>query len=385
MSSISFARFPTIPIPFQNLSRESVFRTLSKHQKATQVGLAAIGLLSLYFGIQKSSMIATGMGVLSLGLSYKLPKIINTFFTSPKILIQRVNAWHQSFPHSDLGKDEALSRIKAFIENPSQTNLDLSGLKIPSLPEIFDSSIFERLESLDLSGTQITSLPENFNPPNLEWLYLHETAITSLSLGFSPPNLKKLYLSKTPITSLPAGFNPPNLETLNLHGTQITSLPENFNPPNLEWLYLSYTPITTLPVGFSPPNLKKLHLSKTQITSLPAGFNPPYLECLYLSETQITSLPAGFNPPYLECLYLSETLISSLPDNFNPPNLKMLDLARTQITSLPDSILDLPNWCTVYLTISNFSNAVQGQIRQAAAQETGPHFSYHIQDRSVST
>jgi hypothetical protein len=82
MSSISFVPLPNIPRPFQALSRESVFRTLSQHQKATQVGLSFIGLLSLYFGIRKPSIIATSMGVLSLGVSYKLPKIINAFFTS---------------------------------------------------------------------------------------------------------------------------------------------------------------------------------------------------------------------------------------------------------------------------------------------------------------
>ena len=365
MLSISFFHFPAIPIPFQNLSRESVFRTLSKHQKATQVGLAAIGLLSLYFGIQKASIITTKMGVLSLVVSYKLPKIINEFFTSPKILIQRLHTWHESLPDRDLGKDEALSRIEAFIKNPRQTKLDLSDLSISSLPDIFDSLIFNKPKSLDLSNTRISTLPVGFNSPNLEDLYLERTQITSLPKNFTPPNLKILHLNRTEITRLPVGFNPPSLTHLGLSNTAITSLPESFSPPNLEVLYLW----------------------GTQITSLPVGFNPYKLKSIDLSDTAITSLPAGFNPPNLQVLSLSSTPITSLPDHFSPPNLQALDLERTQITSLPESILDLPNTCTVYLTISNFSNAVQGQIQRATDQEgyTGPDFEYDIQGASVST
>ncbi len=200
------------------------------NSKATKVGLAAIGLGLLYFGIKNRSIALSIASVMTLGLSHKI--------LAPKNLNLRNCT---TFP----------------------ANIDLS-----------------ELEGLDLSGSSITRLPEGFNPPKLKNLNLSSSLIVSLPDHFNPSKLTHLDLSSTIITSLPNDFNPPKLKALDLSYTIITSLPDHFNPSKLTHLDLTGSSIRSLPEGFCPPKLSYLDLTSTRITSLPESLLNLSSDCM---------------------------------------------------------------------------------------------------------
>src|SRR3990167_1890199 len=58
-------------------------------------------------------------------------------------------------------RQAAVQRIRGFLNNTSQRTLDLSSLRLSTLPSIFNSDPFvTRLTMLDVSRNQLTALPE---------------------------------------------------------------------------------------------------------------------------------------------------------------------------------------------------------------------------------
>ncbi len=171
---------------------------------------------------------------------------------------------------------QARCRILAFLNDPAQSQLNLSSLELTDLPDIFSRRAFSsRLKNLNLNNTRLTSLPESFG----DLLALQD-----------------LCLDNTPLTSLPESFGSLiSLQWLHLHNTRLTSLPESFGSLSaLHWLDLRGTPLISLPESFGGLlALEKLHLNETSFTSLPESFGSlSALKWLYLHDTPLTSLPS---------------------------------------------------------------------------------------------
>ena len=275
--------------------------------------------------------------------------------------LAKVQKWSSELdPITNPDRDSASDLIEQFIKGDIGS-LELSGLEITSLPDIFgDEIVANKLTGLDLENTLITALPDNFNATEL----------------------KALNLEESQITTLPNNFNAPQLEYLNLNSSQITALPDNFNAPQLKLLQLANTPITVLPDNFIAHQLEELDLRNSAITALPDGFNATELKSLNLEESQITTLPNNFNAPQLEYLNLNNSQITALPDGFNAPKLDILNLTHTPITTLPEAIFQLPRDCTVYIDLSNFSRSVRDEICERIDSDgyNGPRFEFSVQE-----
>ena len=99
---------------------------------------------------------------------------------------------------------------------------------------------------LSLNNSQIVAIPDNFNPPNLEWLYLDNNQIVAIPDNFNPPHLQILDLINNQIVAIPDNFNSPNLQRLYLDNNNI----QEINPkrlleqfPHLVYLNLSNNPL----------------------------------------------------------------------------------------------------------------------------------------------
>src|SRR3990167_6323890 len=103
-------------------------------------------------------------------------------------------------------RQEAAIRIRDFLNNPDQSALNLSYLKLSTLPSVFNSDPFvTRLTTLDVFSNQLTALPD---------------AIWELHA------LKYLQVSNNRLTSLPAEIGRLQaLQRLDLDHNQLTSLP----------------------------------------------------------------------------------------------------------------------------------------------------------------
>ena len=139
-------------------------------------------------------------------------------------------------------RQEARGRIIGFLNERSQSKLELSNLQLKTLPPIFNTEPFiNRLGHLDLSKNQLTALP---------------AAIGNLHV------LKVLYVSDNPLIELPAEIG--NLQVLDvmfIQGTLLTSLPAAIgNLRALVRLYVAKNQFTTLPAAIgSLPALKGLY------------------------------------------------------------------------------------------------------------------------------
>ena len=196
--------------------------------------------------------------------------------------------------------DEASKRIIQFLEHPNRNQryfefpfdlptinprdvpeedwvidhtavyMDFSGLKIKSLPDVFQSPLIaRRLQALNLSETLIEALPEHFNLPHLRVLHLENSSFRSFPLLFSPPKLQKLVAQNTDMERLPTNFNPPILYICDLRGTKLDSLPEHFNPPVLHFCDLRETNLNSLPESFEHQKVAHLLTENTPFGVIP--------------------------------------------------------------------------------------------------------------------
>ncbi len=182
----------------------------------------------------------------------------------------------------------------------TETELDLSGLRLNDTDGLRDIPDINNLQYLLLYSNQLTQLPATlFNGlNNLQYLYLHNNQLTELpaTLFNGLNNLRVLHLDNNQLTQLPAtlfnGLN--NLQELYLMSNQLSKLPATlFNGlNNLQLLYLDNNQLTELSAmlfnGLN--NLRYLSLSNNQLTELSAmifnGFNN--LRVLTLFNNQLT-------------------------------------------------------------------------------------------------
>ncbi len=129
-------------------------------------------------------------------------------------------------PNAD-ALNEALALFKETSEI-GETTLDLHGLGLTELPEVF-VQLLTKLEYLDLGSNQLTALPESIGQlTKLESLDLEKNQLTVLPEAFAQlTKLQYLNLSGNQLTALPEAFAQlTKLQTLHLSDNQLTALPE---------------------------------------------------------------------------------------------------------------------------------------------------------------
>ena len=84
---------------------------------------------------------------------------------------------------------------------------------------------------------------------------------------------------------------------------------------------------------------------------------------------------------------MANTPITALPDGFNPSAMYSLNLTNTPISSLPESILSLSRNCTIYITITNFSDQVRNNLQERTQEQNyrGPRFEYNNADTNYNS
>ena len=233
-------------------------------------------------------------------------------------------------------------------ENKTETELDLSGLRLNDTDGLRDIPDLNNLQYLLLYNNQLTQLPATlFNGlNNLQLLYLNNNQLTELpaTLFNGLNNLRVLHLFNNQLTEVPPmllnGLN--NLQELNLYCNQLTQLPamlfKGLN--NLQRLNLNNNQLTELPAmifnGLN--NLQDVNLSNNQLTQLSGtlfnGLNN--LRVLHLDSNQLSELSAmlfnGLNN--LQEVLLSNNQLTQLPGTlFNGlNNLQYLSLSNNQLT-----------------------------------------------------
>ncbi|MGB3687764.1 MAG: leucine-rich repeat domain-containing protein [Jannaschia helgolandensis] len=184
-------------------------------------------------------------------------------------------------------RDEALRRIEKARETGA-TTLDLSGLKIDTLPpKIADLT---NLQTLFLGNTQVTDLSPIASLTNLQRLSLGNTQVTDLSHIADLTNLHLLDLDNTQVADLSPIAGLTNLQLLSLNNTQVTDLSPIADLTNLQRLDLDNTQVTDLSHIAGLTNLQTLALDTTQVTDLSHVAGLTNLTWLNLGNTQVTDL-----------------------------------------------------------------------------------------------
>ena len=260
----------------------------------------------------------------------------------PKLIAFRLNAWVQEVAEvgsqdAQVGSRHAEHLILNFLENNNQTHLNLSGLRLSSLPDIFHASPFTRLQSLDLARNDLPALPAQIGQLQA---------------------LQTLGISWNRLTVLPIKIGQFRaLRTLDVSHNRLTVLPAEIDQFRaLRTLDLSHNRLTVLPFEIGRLQaLQTLNVSENQLTELPTQIGRlQALQTLYVSRNRLTVLPPEIGQ--LQALW----------------NLNLS--ANPTLTSLPIQILHLPHRATILLEGVNLSKAMRGQLKEsyAAPRYQGP-------------
>jgi internalin A len=145
------------------------------------------------------------------------------------------------------GWQEALRRIEK-ARRSNVTDLDLSGLKLKSLP---DSLARLELQGLNLDENQLTTIPDSvLQLGNLEGLYMMQNQMVNVPDSLHRlRNLRVLVLHENQIATFSDSLlQLTSLERLDLSDNRITAIPNSLTQlRNLDTLDLSYNQITAIP------------------------------------------------------------------------------------------------------------------------------------------
>jgi internalin A len=269
------------------------------------------------------------------------------------------------------GYEITLERI-AKVKKTGGTELDLSGLKLESLPpELWE---IKHLTNLDLGGNLLAQIPSAVAKlTQLTSLILCNNNLVALpdeigKLGY----LASLDLSNNHIYGFPPEFGKlSNLTVLDLSRNHLTCFcPELLQLRNLVSLDLGVNEITELPSGIGelsnltsldlrvnklaglPPeigqlaSLISLDVSINRLTSIPPEIGQlSNLAKLKLSVNQLTNIPSEISQlSKLISLNLLENLLTDLPSSLQKMTwLKTLDLYYNYTLPLPPEILAKKN------------------------------------------
>lgn len=164
---------------------------------------------------------------------------------------------------------------------PIGLELDLSGLRLPSLPDL--EADFSHVGSLRLSGMQLSASPEGFlaRYRGVRWLDLANNPLREL-----PPALGEMH----------------GLTRLFLDNNQIRLTPETARVlsgrTTLRALWMDRNPLGQVPDFSRIPDIRSVHLSGTDIDHWPAGLGEqPHLDDIDLTDNQLTTLPDSIIAP----------------------------------------------------------------------------------------
>jgi Leucine-rich repeat (LRR) protein len=247
------------------------------------------------------------------------------------------------------GQAEKASRLIKEAFKSNATRLDLSGLKLITLPPQIGSLTY--LENLDLRKNRLRALPDSIgNLVNLKEFDLSRNQLASVpNVIGNLIKLTSLNLSENRLGILPDSIGYlVNLTELLLYNNQLNTIPDSIqNLVNLTFLELSVNRLGTVPDSISNlANLIKLDLSGNQLKTIPEWItNKVNLRELFLSHNQFTILPDSIiNLINLTTLNFSSNLFTTIPNSIgNLVNLKTFNLSNNLLTIIPETIGALIN------------------------------------------
>lgn len=232
-----------------------------------------------------------------------------------------------------------------------------------------------RNESQGQKERKLTLLPKSlFDKTDARILLVGDNLLTEIPTDIENlSELEHLDAIKNPITSLPDAIgNLPKLKQLSVSYNQLSGLPETIGRlSSLKDLRLSNNKLVSLPKGFTNlSNLTTLIAHTNNLQTIPENIGAmKKLVKLDFENNQLTTLPPSLvELENLEELIVCKNPLKELPKEIGKlTNLKHLDLSYTSIEKLPESIEQLKNLRSIYLSGTNFSDAIFKQLQTLAA------------------
>ena len=185
---------------------------------------------------------------------------------------------------------------------PFGLELDLSGLTLPSLPDL--DADFSHVGSLKLSNMNLSTSPEGFlaRHQGVRWLDMSRNQLREL-----PPALGQMH----------------GLTRLSLQNNQIRLNPESAamlaSRSTLRALILNSNPLDIAPDFSQMTDLRSLGMGNTHIETFPTGLGAqPSLDAVYLRGSRISTLPDALIAPSDEALAQSLRVTSVTDLGLNP-------------------------------------------------------------------
>ena len=203
---------------------------------------------------------------------------------------------------------------------PIGLELDLSGLTLPSLPDL--EAHFSHVGALKLAGVGLSASPEGFLSGfrGLRWLDLSNNQLREL-----PPALGEMH-------GLTRLFLDNNQIRLTAGTARVLS-----ERTTLRALWMSGNPLGMTPDFSRIPDIRSLHLSGTDIGHWPIGLeNQALLDDIDLSSNQLNTLPEHIIDPSQEQLARSVRLSTITNVSNNPFTEATLQQVRVYATRLEE-------------------------------------------------
>lgn len=254
-----------------------------------------------------------------------------------------------------INRGMVIKRIRDFCYDEEQKSLDLSGMNLKVLPDIFNDPVFaNRLEFLNVSKNKLVELPPSINNlVNLKLLDISENEFTTFPDISGLVKLENLSLAKTKLDKFPENLlKITTLRILDLSHNQFIDLPDDGTVlENLVVLNFSFNNLQKIPSWvFNCTKLQSLNLTNTQLSKLEQSIkNLKNLKALNLSDNFLKELPEEIcELDKLEDLNLDCNLLKKLPENIGKlKELIVLNLnsrdcfSFNKISILPDSFCEL--------------------------------------------
>jgi Leucine-rich repeat (LRR) protein len=233
--------------------------------------------------------------------------------------------------------DRAVRKIQRFLNDPATTELNLSGLYLPTLPPIFEQAcVADRLETFSCDANPLGSLPSD---------------LARLS------RLRHLSCRGTQLEELPSWIGElTSLETLDCGTNYLSALPTGLGRlTNLQSLLCGHNELTAFPAELqSLTQLRALYCQANRLKDLPPVMQHfRQLTHFCCAGNALQSLPHWIDAfERLQVLDVSSNPLASIPDTLcRFGELRALTLANRPLSSgvVPLSLLDLPSGCILDL------------------------------------